>query len=256
MVDVFEEVEEQIRTERYKSLGLKILPWAIGAAVLALAVTFGFWGWTSYQSKQADEASQQYVEALEAAGQGDTAKAATLLGELAKSPSNTYRALALIQQGGLRQEAGKPAEAVKLYDEAAEAVSDPLVADLARLKSALALLDTASYKDVEGRLKPLMEEKRPYRLQAREALAFAKIMAGRPNEARADFVVLSSVLGATDGMRQRAQAAIGLIDSGSAASIPAAVKLAATLPPQQMMMPEGMPEGVVPAPQAQQGPAQ
>ena len=245
MVDVFEEVEEQIRTERYKSLGLKILPWAIGAAVLALAVTFGFWGWTSYQDKQADKASEQYVQALEALGQGDTAKAATLLGEVAKSPSKTYRALALMQQGGLRQEAGKPDEAVKLYDQAAEAVSDPLVADLARLKSALALLDTASYKDVEGRLKPLMEEKRPYRLQAREALAFAKIMAGRPNEARADFVVLSSVLGATDGMRQRAQAAIGLIDSGSAASIPAAVKLAATLPPTQPMMP-----------QAPQGPAQ
>ncbi len=83
MVDVFEEVEEQIRTERYKSLGLKILPWAIGAAVLALAVTFGFWGWTSYQDKQADKASEQYVQALEALGQGDTAKAATLLGEVA-----------------------------------------------------------------------------------------------------------------------------------------------------------------------------
>lgn len=256
MVDVFEEVEEQIRSERYKSLGLKILPWAIGAAVLALAVTLGYWGWTSYQSKAADKASEQYVEALQAIGTGDATKGATLLSEVAKSPSKPYRALALIQQGGLRQEAGKTDEAVKLYDEAAKTVDDPIVADLARLKSALALLDTASYVEIEGRLKPLMEEKRPYRLQAREASAFAKIMAGRPAEARSDFVVLSSVLGATDGMRQRAQAAIGLIDSGSAAAIPAAVKLAATLPPAPMM-PEGLPEGVVPsAPQAQQGPAQ
>lgn len=253
MVDVFEEVEDQIRTERYKTLGLKALPWIIGVAVLALIATFGFWGWTTYQNKQADKASEQYVEALEAAGQGDETKAFTLLGEVAKSPSKTYKALALMQQGGMRQEADKVDEAVKLYDQAAEAASDPIVVDLARLKSALALLDTASYKDIEGRLTPLMEEKRPYRLQAREALAFAKIMAGRPAEARTDFVVLSSVLGASDGMRQRAQAAIGLIDSGSASSIPAAVKVAATLPPP-MMMPQGMPEGV--EPQAQQGPAQ
>lgn len=257
MVDVFEEVEEQIRSERYKSLGLKILPWAIGAAVLALAVTLGYWGWTSYQSKAGDKASEQYVEALQAVGEGDQTKAFTLLGEVAKSPSKSYSALALMQQGGIRQEAGKTEEAVKLYDEAAAAASDPILVDLARLKSALALLDTASYKDIEERLKPLMEEKRPYRLEAREALAFAKIMAGRPGDARSDFVVLSSVLGATDGMRQRAQAAIGLIDSGSAASIPAAVKVAATLPPP-VMMPEGLPEGAVaaPAPQAQQGPAQ
>ncbi len=247
-----------MRSERYKSLGLKILPWAIGAAVLALVVALGYWGWTSYQQKGADKASEQYVEALQAVGEGDQTKAFTLLGEVAKSPSKAYKSLALMQQGGIRQEAGKTDEAVKLYDQAAAAASDPILVDLARLKSALALLDTASYKDIEGRLTPLMEDKRPYRLEAREALAFAKIMAGRPADARSDFIVLSSVLGATDGMRQRAQAAIGLIDSGSASSIPAAVKVAATLPPAPMMMPEGLPQGAVagPAPQAQQGPAQ
>lgn len=254
MVDVFDEVEDQIRTERYKTLLLKVLPWVIGVAVLALAVTLGYWAWTSNQTKQADKAAEQYVAAMEIAGRGDPAKAFTALTEVAKSPNKTYRALALLQQGGIRQEENKTAEAVKLYDEAAAATGEPLIADLARLKSALALLDTAPYKDIEGRLTPLLEEKRPYRLQAREALAFAKLMAGRTAEARTDFAGLSTVLGASEGMRERAQAAMALIDSGSAATLPAAVKAAVAMP--DMPAPQALPPAVSPAPQAQQGPAQ
>jgi hypothetical protein len=255
VVDVFEEVEEQIRSERYRALGLKVLPWAIGAAVAGVIVAAGIWGFDAWSTSQGDKAATAYIEALKARQQGDDTKAYTLLGEVAEAPVKGYPALALMAQAGMRLDAGKTEEAVALLDKAADKSSDPVIADEARLKSALALLDTAPYKDLEARLKPLMEDKRPYRLEAREALAFAKIMAGRPKDARSDFVVLSQVLGASDTMRQRAQAAIALIDSGSAANIPAAVKVAATLPPPAPPMPEGMiPPGA--GPQAQQGPAQ
>lgn len=255
MVDVFEEVEEQIRAERYRALGLKLLPWALGAAAAGVIAAGGLWGWDAWTNSQGDKAATTYLEALKARESGDDAKAFSLLEQVAKAPVKGYPELALMSQAGMRLNAGKTDEAVALLDKAAKAADDPIIADEARLKSALALLDTAPYKDLEARLKPLMEEKRPYRLEAREALAFAKIMAGRPNDARADFVVLSQVLDASDGMRQRAQAAIALIDSGSAANIPAAVKLAATLPEPQPTLPQGMvPPGA--GPEAQQGPAQ
>ncbi len=38
----------------------------------------------------------------------------------------------------------RPPSAVKLFDQAAAAASDPIIGDAARLKSAFALLDTAS----------------------------------------------------------------------------------------------------------------
>lgn len=240
MVDVFEEVEDQIRIERYRGLAMRVLPWALGVGAAALIVALAFWGWDSYTRSQADKASETYMAALEATAQGDTSGAYAKFGEVAKSPAKGYRALALMAQGGMRMEAGKPDEAVKLWDEAAAAATDPVLGDLARLKSAFALLDTAPYKDIEGRLTPLMEDNRPYRLPAREALAFAKLMAGKPAEAKADFTYLSQVLGASDGMRRRAQAAIALIDSGSAGAIPAAAKAAALLPPPPPQMPEGL----------------
>ena len=99
-----------------------------------------------------------------------------------------------------------------------------MIGDAARLKSAFALIDTAPLKDLEGRLKPLMEEGRPYRVQAREALAFARLKAGDTAGARGDFVVLSQLLDASQGAQARAQAAIGLIDSGSAKAVPGVVK--------------------------------
>lgn len=253
MVDVFEEVEEQIRAERWKSLGLKLLPWAIAIAVAGALFAGGLWGWDYWTRTQGEKAAQSYVEALTAASRGDTAKADTLLAEVAKSSAKGYPSMALMAQAGLRQQEDKTQEAVALLDQAADKATDPVVEDLARLKSALALLDTAPYKELEGRLTPLMADKRPYRLEAREALGFAKIMHGKNAEARKDFVFLTSVLGASDSMRQRARAATALIDSGTASSIPAIVKAAATLPPPA----PGLPQGMMPAqPQAQQGPAQ
>jgi hypothetical protein len=251
VVDVFEEVEDQIRIERYRAMAIRALPWAAGVFVAALVAALAYWGWSSHVQSQADKSSETYMAALEAYAQNDQAGAYAKLGDVVKIGAKGYKGLALMHQGGMRLEAGKTDEAVKLWDEAAKASSDPLIGDLARLKSALALLDTASYKDIEGRLTPLMEEKRPYRLEAREALAFAKLLAGKTTEARADFVALSQVLYGSDGQRQRANAAVALIDSGSAAAISAAAKAAAQLPPPAPAFPAGMmPPG---APQAPQG---
>lgn len=246
MTDLFEEVEEQLRSDRYRTLARKALP--IAAAVVALTVVGvgGYWGYTHWRGQAESKASDQYAEAAQAFATGDAKKASALWTEISKSPSKGYKSLALSRLAAQQLAAGKTAAAVKLYDEAADAAGDPAIADISRLKSALALLDTAPYKDVEARLKPLMEEGRPYRVQAREALGFAKLMASNTAGARQDFVVISQMLDAPEGARSRAKAAIGLIDSGSAVAVPAAVKAAAALPP-----PAPMPATMPVAPQSQ-----
>jgi len=263
LADLFDEVEEQLRSDRYRTLALRALPWVLALAAAILIGWLAWWGWGKYQEQAANKASEQYDAALAAFVQNDKTKAAQLWGEVSKSPSRGYKSLALMQLAGLKFEdragtdASRTAAAVKLFDEAAEAAPDDLLGDAARLKSALALLDTAPYKELEQRLTPLTKEGRPYRVMAREALAFAKLQAGDMAGARGDFVVISNMLDAPDGLRQRAKAAISLIDSGSAKSVPAIAKAAAALPPTPpMMMPPGlMPQGV-PAPAPAQGPQQ
>jgi hypothetical protein len=100
-------------------------------------------------------------------------------------------------------------------------------------------------------LAPLMKDGHPYRVQAREALAFAKLMKGDVAGARSDFVVITGTLEAPEGARERARAAMGLIDSGSAKSVAAIAKAALALPPPMLIGPGGLPMGLAPPDQGQ-----
>jgi len=246
VTDLFEEVEEQLRSDRYKQLARKVLPWMLGIAGVALIAVLGYWGWDTWRTQQTDKASEQYAAAMDAFVSGDQEGAKKAWTEVSKSNAGAYKAMALMHLGALTQRDGNVAEAVRLFDQAAEAAPDPVVGDAARLKSAFALLDTAPLKDVEGRLKPLMEDGRPYRIQAREALAFAKLKAGDTTGARGDFLLISQSLDAQQGAQARAQAAIGLIDSGSAKAVPGVVQAAQGLPPPMTVQPGA----VVPPPGA------
>ena len=253
MTDLFEEVEEQLRSDRYRQFARTALPWLLGFAAIALAATLGYWGWDSYRTSQVNKASEEYAQAMEAMGGGNVGKAKELWTNVSKSQAGAYKALSLMHLAAFARDDKKPAEEVKLLDEAAKAASDPVIGDAARLKSAFALLDTAPLAELEGRLKPLMEDGRPYRVQAREALAFAKLNAGDLKGARSEFVLLSQSLDASQGVQARATAAMGLIDAGSAKAVPAVVKEAAALPPAMpMAMPPGleMPAGAEAQPQA------
>ena len=249
MVDVFDEVEEQLRSERYRTLAVKSLPWVAAVAAAVVIGVGGYWGWTSYQTTQANKASEAYQTALETAQKDGPAKAFGQFKAVADGGARGYKALALLQMGDIRAEENKTKEAVAYFDEAAKAAPSPILGDLARLKSAFALMDTASYKDIETRLTPLAGEKSPYRVYAKEALAFAKLQAGDLAGARGDFVVLANSLdNSSDEVRQRAQAAMQMIDSGSAKDLAAAVKAAATLPAMPLI-----PPGAVAAPNAAAG---
>jgi hypothetical protein len=252
LTDLFDEVEEQLRSDRYRTFARRALPWILALVAAGLVTFLAVWGWERYREQVADKASEEYSAAMEAMGRGNTAQAEKLWTDVSKSSAKAYKSLALMQLGALKVTAAKPKEAVALFDQAAAAAPDDILGDAARLKSAFALLDTASFKDMEGRLTPLMQDGHPYRVQAREALAFSKLMAGNTAGARSDFVVISQSLDAPDGARQRAGAAMGLIDSGSAKSVAAAAKAAATLPPPTPAPPGG--EGLVLPPQQAPGP--
>ena len=247
MTDLFDEVEENLRSERYRDLAKKALPWLLGFAAIALVATLAYWGWDYYRRQTIEQASQQYAAAVEALQAGDEAKARQLWTDVSKLSAGGYKSLALMHLGALELEKEKVKEAVALWDQAAAAAPDEMIGDIARLKSAFALLDTAPYAELEGRLKPMTEEGRPYRVQAREALAFAKLAAGNTAGARSDFVVLSQMLDAGEGVRFRAQAAIGVIDSGSAKAVPAIARAAASMPPPMVV-----PPGAVVGPQGAQ----
>lgn len=232
MADIFEEVEEQLRSDRYIAIAKRSWPFAAGAAAVALVLALGLWGWDQYQAGLQASASESYNRGLDAVAAGDRGKAETEFAAVARSGPRGYRTLALMQEGALRLSDKKTAEAIALFDQAAQQAPDQILADAARLKAAFAAMDNGMpLPELEARLTPLTGADRPYHVVAREALAMARLSAGKTKEARADFQALSLTLDADDASRGRAQAAVALIDSGAASNLPAVLKIARTLPP-------------------------
>src|SRR5258707_13738721 len=102
----------------------RAVPAFIAALVLSVLAVAGVQGWQMYQSSQSAKAAQTYQDAMDAAAKGDPAKAFDQFGDLAKR-AGPYQALALMQQGGIRMNQNKPAEAASLLDQAAAASKSP-----------------------------------------------------------------------------------------------------------------------------------
>jgi hypothetical protein len=250
VVDVFEEVEEELRSARYKRLAFTVLPVVGGILLLALIGALGWWGWDTFQNSKADKASVAYERGVEALQTGNTAAAKAAFEESAKEGNGAYKSMALQQQAGLAETANNDAEAIRLFEEAAKASNDPILADVANLKAAYLLMNTAPLADLEARLTPLAEEKRPYRPFAQLALGMARLQHGKTAEARAAFVLLTLGQDVPDGIRQQAQSAIEVIDSGAGANIKNIVEAQSKLPPMTPAQIQALSQPM------QQGPAQ
>ena len=200
MVDVFGEVDEQIRADRLHTMMKRGIPAFIAALILSVLVVVSIEGFHMYQTGQSAKASLAYQDAMDAAAKGDDAKAFQQFDALAKG-SGPYKALALMQQGGVRMD------------------QDQMVA----------------------KLTPLIATGRPYRIQAREALAMARLAAGKASDAKADLVAISLLQDTPDSARQRAQAIIALIDSGTASGLKKLEEQAKTAAPIVPLAPAGAP---------------
>ncbi|HEV2365970.1 MAG TPA: tetratricopeptide repeat protein [Caulobacteraceae bacterium] len=242
MVDFIEEVEEKLRAERYLALARVWLPWFLAALACAIIGWLGVWAYRSWEDRNVGAGSVAYDRGLQALSSGDQTGAYEAFAAAARSAPSGYKSLSLMQQGNIRLAAGKDGDAADLYDAAAKAAPDHVIGDLARLKAALALMDSAPYPQLQTRLSPLIGEGKPFSLEAREALAIAKLAAGRTAEARADLSALTLTLGVSDAMKARDEIAIELIDSGQAGLVSQAARAAATLPPVPAPTAQGEPQ--------------
>lgn len=233
MVDVFEEVDEQMRSQRVETLLRRGWPFAAATAGIVLIGALGLWGWSKHEADEQAKASVAYQNGLDVAAKGDFATAEKDFASVAASGPPTYRALALMQQAQIALDHKSVEEAVRYLDRAAKVAPDPIIGDAARLKAALILMDDKPLKDIEERLQPLTTPKAPYRALALEAEAMAKLQAGKLDEAKAAFSVLSLSQDVSQSAQTRARAAIAMINSGSAKSVGAVVSSAKSIPPDQ-----------------------
>lgn len=229
MVDVFDEVEEELRRERYQSILRQWGPWVGGAAAAIIVAVSGYqiWDWRSGAS--AASASDAYMDAAAAFEEGDLARADALFGELAEDGPRGYAAVSLLRQGEIALQQGDGETAGRLFERAGERAPDPVTRQLAQYKAALARFDVLSYDDLTVRLDPLTQGAAPFGPLARELMAAAAVRDERWDEARSAYQLLSVAIDAPPGVSRRAAEALGFIRQ-NAPEAPAPAPVAAPEP--------------------------
>lgn len=178
MTDIFHEIEEDLRRERFRRLwdryGLYLILLCV-AVVAAAGAWSGYRYWTLQQS-QASGARFEAANRMITEGQVKDAEGA--LDALAKDGTSGYRVLARFRDAGLLARTDKAA-AVAAYDAlATDASVGAIGQDVARVRAALLLVDTAPLAEIVQRMQPLADGTGAMRHSARQILALAQLKAG------------------------------------------------------------------------------
>jgi hypothetical protein len=178
VADIFQEVDEEVRRERARQFWERHGNLVIAVAVLIVLGVGGWRGYEWWQLKQSAEAGAAFEGAAALVEQGKHEEAEQAFAKVAKEGPAGYRVLARFREA---TEAARrdPKAGIAGYDSlAADASIGRLMQDLAAVRAALLLVDTATYDDMRVRLEPLTADDRPFRHAAREALAFSAWRAG------------------------------------------------------------------------------
>jgi hypothetical protein len=209
--ELFDEVDEEVRREQLKKLWDKYSVFIVALAVLIVAGVGGWRGYQYFEAKKAAEAGDAFAKAVELAEQGKHSEAETAFSDLAGKAPSGYRMLARFRAAA-EAATREPQAGAKIFDDiAADRSIGADFRDLARIKAAGLLVDSASYQDMVQRLEPLTAAGGTYRHAAREFLALS---AWRVNDASATRQWLDQI--ALDGetppsVRARAEALQALL---------------------------------------------
>jgi hypothetical protein len=216
VVDIFDEVEEDLRAERAEKL-LKKYAWLIIAlAVATVGAVAGWQLWGRWQNQQDIAAAARYVAvqtAIEQPGTSPADQFATL-DQLAAGAPEGYKTLARLRAAGLKADAGDLQGAVALWNQvAADSSADRLLRDLASLLITQRQLDSGDPAQLESRLTPLAEPGNAWSALAREQLAMLDLRQGKLDDARKKLRMLSVDIDAPSGLRARAGALLAGLGS-------------------------------------------
>jgi hypothetical protein len=213
VTDIFREVEEEIRKERYEELWKKYSDYVIAGAALMVIAAAGVQLWRVYEQRQQARASTTYITAQQLLESGQASEAAALFAKLAEAAPGGYAQLAQLQKADALYAAGNQPEAVDLYKQVA-AQGDPLLAPTARLRAAWAIVETAPRSDVEALLAPLADPLSPWHPMAREILAYADYRDGAAKQALDEFRGIVRDHDSPSGVRQRSDAMATFLAAG------------------------------------------
>ena len=217
MVDIFDEVDEDLRAERAQALLKRYGGVLVALALLVIGAAGGWQAWRWWQAKRDMAAGTAFLAAMSAAQTvgpqvaGSSADAAgkkaaiAAFDQVAAIAPDGYRTLARLRAAALQADLGNLGGATTAYDEvAADSGADPVLRDLASLLWVQRQLDAGDPARLEARLKPLAEPDNPWHGLASEDLALLDLRQGHTDAAKATLHRLADDVTLPQDLRGRA----------------------------------------------------
>ncbi len=211
MVDFINEVEEELRKDKYNALLRKFGPYIL-ALIFIVVAGAGFVEFQKYsKSKKARSTAASYTQASKLAEEGDIQAAIAKFIAIAEVAPTGYAGLSLSRAAGLNVQLGDLDRAVNLFDRSTQVFTLPIHKDLSSLKAAYVLMEQGRYDDVKTRVQSLSGDDAPYRDLAKELLAHIYLKTDDSALALTQFTYLANAPGVLGGVQARAKQAVMLI---------------------------------------------
>jgi len=207
---LFKEVDEEIRRDRYSQIWKSYGKYITGGAAAIVLATAAVVFWQRYQLSVAGKEGETYAAAVSVAQGGKTDEAIKALAAVAAKSGSGYKTMARFQEAALRAKKGEPRQAAALYDAiAADGGADSVLRDLARLLSVRTELDTGKPAELTAKIAPLAKGDGPWHHSALELTALLAQKSGDIKRAREIFTRLADDGTAPSALRARARALLG-----------------------------------------------
>jgi hypothetical protein len=230
--DIFREVEEDVRRERFEQIWKQYGDYIIAGAALIVIAIAGYELWQRYEQNQTLKASETFIAAQQLAESGNMSQATAAFTVVAKDAPEGYAKMARLSQAGALLVSGQHGEAVMIYKSIASDDSG-VIGGIARIRAGWVLATDGPRSDLDSVLAPLTDPTSPWRFSAREILAYADYHAGNSAKAQSEFRSLANDGAATVAMRSRSEAMANFLKNGGLANygtVPPLAPAAPTVP--------------------------
>ena len=217
MSDIFREVEEEVRRERFERIWKQYGDYIIAAVALVVIAVAGFELWQRYEANQKLKASETFIAAQQLADSGNVNQASAAFGVIARDAPDGYAKLARLSQAGVLEISGQRIEALAIFKSIAKD-DDGLIGSVARLRGGWILAADGPRADLDQLIAPLTDPASPWRFSAREVLAYADFHAGLNAKAQSEFASLGNDKDASIPLRRRCSAMAMFLKNGGMAN--------------------------------------
>ncbi|MGL4975678.1 MAG: tetratricopeptide repeat protein [Bosea sp. (in: a-proteobacteria)] len=214
MVDIFREVDEDVRRDKLSAFWGRFGNLLIGLAVLSVVAVAAWQYWTSQKNKEAQALGAKFEEALKASRDAKSEDAEKAFGEIAASGTPGYQLVARFRQAGETARRDGAAGAAAFDALAADSKLSSTFRDLAKLRAGTLRVDLLPYAELKAGLESIAVPANVWRHTAREMLGVAALKANQFDEAGRWFDSIITDQDAPAVLRQRTDLYLALVRGG------------------------------------------